>query len=81
MYSENHSDSINSENCKKDECIPFEQVIKVRKLAEAYVPFQKFCSLFEPQESLIKGTVFPALSEPYEKKSSGCKKCKSILNF
>lgn len=81
MYNENYSDSITSENCDKDNCIPFEQTIKVRRLAEAYVPFQKLCSLFEPDESLIKGTVFPELNQPYQKKSSNCKKCKSILNF
>ena len=46
-------------------CIPFEEYIKVKELAFAYVPSQKICSYFEPEEGLVKGTVFPSLYRPY----------------
>jgi hypothetical protein len=49
-------------------CIPQETVIKDVLLARAYVPFQKLCTLFPPIEALQRGTVFPELFSPYEKK-------------
>lgn len=65
-------------NCGCDEigkmkCIPYEQKIIVDKLARAYVPFQKFCSLLNPCEAFLAGTIFPELNEPelYLKKG-GC---------
>lgn len=47
------------------ECIPQEEVIQNVRLAEAYVPWQKMCSIFSPIESLKRGTVFPELYSPY----------------
>lgn len=63
--------------CKDDEkyCVPFEQTIEPRALARAYVPWQYFCSLFDAEESLINGTVFTELYQPYNKKPKN-KKCK-----
>ena len=62
-------------NCPKDDyCIPQETSIKNVRLATAYVPFQKLCSLYSPIEGLIKGTVFPELNSPYGK----MKKCKTF---
>ncbi len=65
-------------NCSCDEigkikCIPYEQKIIVNKLARAYVPFQKYCSLLSPCEAFLAGTIFPELNEPkpYLKKG-GC---------
>jgi len=52
-----------------EQCTPQETVIKDVKLAAAYVPFQKLCSLFHPLDALIYGTVFPELVSPYEGKS------------
>jgi hypothetical protein len=49
-------------------CIPQETVIRDVLLARAYVPYQKFCTLFPPLEALQKGTAFPELFSPYEKK-------------
>lgn len=55
-----------NENCTEDnKCIPFEQYIKVVELARAYVPFQNLCSIYDKEESLIKGTIFPDLSRQY----------------
>lgn len=48
-------------------CIPQEMVIKNVRLAAAYVPFQKLCTLLSPIEALSKGTVFPELYSPYNK--------------
>ena len=48
-------------------CIPQETTIHNVRLAMAYVPFQKMCTLFNPIEALSKGTVFPELYSPYEK--------------
>ncbi|MGH4050058.1 MAG: spore coat associated protein CotJA [Clostridium sp.] len=47
-------------------CIPQETVIKNVRLAAAYVPFQKLCTLFSPLEALKRGTAFPELFSPYE---------------
>jgi len=49
-------------------CIPQETLIRNVRLAAAYVPYQKFCTIFSPIEALSKGTVFPELYSPYEGK-------------
>lgn len=49
-------------------CIPQETVIKDVLLARAYVPFQKLCTLFSPMEALKRGTAFPELFSPYDRK-------------
>ena len=36
--------------------------------AQAYVPFQRFESIFPPEKALMHGTVFPELFQPYQKK-------------
>ncbi|HEY5562697.1 MAG TPA: spore coat associated protein CotJA [Clostridiaceae bacterium] len=60
--------------CKAmSKCIPHETAIGNVRLAMAYVPYQKLCTLFTPIEGLKRGTVFPELYSPYEgedKKSS-----------
>ena len=38
------------------------------QLATAYVPYQVMCKIFEPMKGLMKGTIFPELFSPYEKK-------------
>ena len=38
------------------------------ELAQAYVRAQPLTSIFAPEESLRKGTVFPNLSQPYKRK-------------
>ncbi|HHV95460.1 MAG TPA: spore coat associated protein CotJA [Clostridiaceae bacterium] len=48
-------------------CIPQETVICNVRLARAYVPFQRLCSLYSPEEALNKGTAFPELYSPYYK--------------
>lgn len=52
------------------DCIPQEMVIKNVRLAQAYVPFQYLCELFSPIDSLKKGTAFPELFSPYERKKN-----------
>ena len=47
-------------------CIPQETVIENVRLAAAYVPYQKFCTLFAPLEALRRGTAFPELYSPYD---------------
>ena len=37
------------------------------ELAEAYVPYQVFCKVYEPMKALMKGTIFPELYKPYVK--------------
>ena len=46
-------------------CIPQETCLCNVKLARAYVPFQKLCSVFPHLEGLAKGTIFPELFSPY----------------
>lgn len=55
------------------DCTPFEKIIEVEQLAVAYVPFQELCGIYDENESMIKGTIFPELARPY------CKLDKSIM--
>jgi hypothetical protein len=41
------------------------EALGMRRLARAYVPFQKYGKRFRPEEGLSKGTVFPELYMPY----------------
>ena len=52
----------------KSVCIPQQTVIEDVQLASAYVPFQKYCGVCPPLESLIKGTAFIELYSPYRKR-------------
>lgn len=49
-------------------CIPQEMVIDNVRLAAAYVPYQFMCEIFSPFEALAKGTAFPELYSPYDRK-------------
>lgn len=55
-------------NLPQDKCIPQETVIRNVRLAAAYVPYQKLCTLLCPTEALKHGTAFPELYSPYERK-------------
>lgn len=58
-----------TDNCPPQEnCIPQELEIRNVRLAAAYVPYQKMCTLLSPIEALKLGTAFPELYSPYEKK-------------
>ena len=59
-------------DCNK-ECTPYEAYIKVVELARAYVPFQNLCSIYDQNEAMIKGTIFPELARPY------CKEHRHIM--
>ncbi|WP_207719849.1 spore coat associated protein CotJA [Clostridium algidicarnis] len=67
FYMEDPEDSRLSSDCiTQKKCIPQETVITNVRLAAAYVPYQKLCTLFSPIESLKRGTVFPELYSPFE---------------
>lgn len=53
------------------ECIPYEQEIYVKELAQAYVPFQKFCSMLPPEKGFAAGTIFPELVIPDKRREKG----------
>lgn len=61
----NESSPYHGGMCQQYPCIPQELVIRNVKLARAYVPFQKLCSLYPPEIALHKGTVFPELYSSY----------------
>lgn len=68
------SDNI-SNSCSPlylQQCIPQETVIRNVMLARAYVPFQKFCSIFSPDMALNAGTAFPELYQPYHPTKNNC---------
>lgn len=67
-YQEYEYDIDDRDYAKMDKCIPQEMEIRNVRLAAAYVPFQKFCKIFSPIEALKKGTIFPELYSPYDKK-------------
>lgn len=48
-------------------CAAYEKTIQTNGLAMAYVPFQKYCSIYDGQKGLIAGTIFPELNQPYRK--------------
>ncbi|NLC67573.1 MAG: spore coat associated protein CotJA [Clostridiaceae bacterium] len=52
--------------CYPQQCIPQETVICNVKLARAYVPFQRLCSIYSPDMALKAGTAFPELHQPYK---------------
>jgi hypothetical protein len=54
-------------------CIPQETTIKNVRLAAAYVPYQKLCTLLSPFEALSIGTAFPELYSPYHGKNKKAK--------
>lgn len=60
---------MNYDCIEMNQCVPQETVIRGVRLAEAYVPFQKMCTLFNPIDALKNGTAFPELYSPYAGKS------------
>jgi hypothetical protein len=38
------------------------------RLAEAYIPFQRYGQIFDPMAALMNGTLFPELYRPYRKR-------------
>lgn len=40
---------------------------KRMRLAEVYIPIQEYKKIFDPQEALKRGTIFPDLYRPYRK--------------
>jgi len=53
----------------KGNCIPQETIIRDVRLAAAYVPYQKLCTIFSPIEGLKRGTIFPELYSPWDKEA------------
>ncbi len=51
-------------------CIPQEMVIENVRLAAGYVPYQFMCEIFNPIEALAKGTAFPELYSPYDRRDA-----------
>jgi len=39
------------------------------RLAEVYIPFQRYGQIFDPRTALMKGTLFPELYMPYAKRT------------
>lgn len=58
--------SYNNSGC---DCYPKIESAKDMVLAMAYVPWQQFSSVCEPDKALQMGTIFPELYKPY----IGCK--------
>ena len=71
MEYENRNKMTKCSTCNN--CIPQETVIKNVRLAAAYVPYQKLCTLFTPLEALKRGTAFPELYSPYDGEDKCCK--------
>ncbi|MDR1067148.1 MAG: spore coat associated protein CotJA [Clostridiales bacterium] len=38
-------------------------------LARAYVPYQRIRMLYSPEDGICRGTIFPELDKPYDKRS------------
>lgn len=73
-----YKDNFNEANPAN--CIPQEMFIENVRLAAAYVPYQQLCELFNPIDSLKKGTAFPELFSPYDKRDKNYKPYKLYEN-
>ena len=54
-----------------EECVGYEKLIKVQCLAAAYIPIQELCRIYNPEEALSRGTLFPDLYMPYKGRKGG----------
>lgn len=43
-------------------------------LAMAYVPWQHFANVYEPDKALLVGTIFPELDKPFLAEGRGCRR-------
>lgn len=43
-------------------------------LAMAYVPWQHFGNVYEPDKALFVGTIFPELDKPFLAEGRGCRR-------
>jgi hypothetical protein len=64
-----------------DNCTPQETTIRNVRLAAAYIPYQKLCTLLSPENALKAGTIFPELFSPYKKMDNHCssKQCNTDM--
>lgn len=54
-----HHNMANFKCSHSSNCVPQETSIRDVRLAAAYVPYQKFCTMFSPIESLNERNYFP----------------------
>ncbi|EYE89644.1 hypothetical protein Q428_01085 [Fervidicella metallireducens AeB] len=75
MKRDHEKDNEMQSKSQKDmeKCVSQELVIKNVRLAAAYVPYQKMCNTFSPIDALKRGTAFPELFSPYDKKDKKSK--------
>lgn len=66
-YSNYKNFEQNGNNCMMPDNHPH---ISDKSLAMAYVPWQKWTDLYEPDKALCVGTIFCQLNKPFE---GGCK--------
>ena len=64
------SDTRESDEVKACRCRE-EDELGGMPLAMAYVPWQKWCDIYEPQEGFARGTVFAQLDKPFHGRG-GC---------
>lgn len=69
----NEVDSRKCNSCTTKTCVPYETVIYNVRLAQAFVPYQKLCSILCPLAALKIGTIFPELYSPYVGMTKKCK--------
>ena len=55
----------NPANVNKEPDVKASSLMASVKLAQAYVPWQRYGAIYSPQEALEKGTLFPDLYRPY----------------
>lgn len=61
----NMSRSCGRDTCSRPSCSRNEDVLQSLPLAMAYVPWQQLRSLYEPDQALQIGTLFPELCKPF----------------
>lgn len=59
---------------EKRECVSYaaSSCLNNKPIAMAYVPWQHFNSVYEPDKALMCGTIFPELNKPFLGKRGAC---------
>jgi hypothetical protein len=65
MMKDKMKDSMMDENMIDNKMLRNETIDKIRPLAMAYIPMQKWGPIYDPEKGLKQGTIFPDLDFPF----------------
>jgi len=65
MMKDKMKDNMMNENMIDNKMLRNETIDKIRPLAMAYIPMQKWGPIYDPEKGLKQGTIFPDLDFPF----------------